>query len=106
MIGLFKYFLSKNSTNQSLSLSTFRPLKKNEFYPSLQSNDGSNTLDNKITELLTPENLLIAVSIPEGLFKEEFLKFNIVEFYNDISLIWGTISKDIKAQEIGDGFPE
>lgn len=47
-----------------------------------------------------------AVEILEGIFKEEWLKFNIVEFYNDISLIWGTISRDLPVQEVGHGFPE
>lgn len=106
MNSIFRFFLSSNS-DRNASLSTFKPLKSVSFSKDNSKKENNNNENNiNSSTLLNPDNLLKAVEIPEGIFKEEWLKFNIVEFFNDISLIWGTISKDLPVQEVGEGFPD
>lgn len=80
---------------------TFKPLKSHSFRQ-------KQFFDSHINGALNDTSSLINATVRpnDEISKEEWVAMNILEFYNDLSLIWGMLVDDLGEQEEGEGFPE
>mmetsp|Transcript_16465 Transcript_16465/g.28746 ORF Transcript_16465/g.28746 Transcript_16465/m.28746 type:complete len:223 (+) Transcript_16465:40-708(+) len=87
--------LFKKSTGKS----TLKPVKS-------QATDRRATLSNYTKRTLGSGNLRAAVKVPEGEDVNEWIAANTVDFYNELSLLYGLAADDAKRfTKPGEGFP-
>mmetsp|Transcript_185 Transcript_185/g.629 ORF Transcript_185/g.629 Transcript_185/m.629 type:complete len:218 (+) Transcript_185:70-723(+) len=78
---------------------TLKPVKS-------QQTDRRATLSNHTKRTLGSGNLRAAVAVPEGEERNEWIAANTVDFYNELSLLYGLCSDDAKRfTKPGEGFP-
>jgi MOB kinase activator 1 len=78
---------------------TLRPVKKH-------GNEKRATLSNHTKRTLGSGNLRAAVALPKNEDKNEWIAANTVDFFNEISLLYGLVADDAaKFTQPGDGFP-
>lgn len=81
------------------SKATFRPAKKH-------GTSKRSTLSQYTKRTLGSGNLRAAVSLPDNEERNEWLAANTVDFFNEISLLYGLVADDaLKFTKPGEGFP-
>lgn len=80
---------------------TFKPLKKHK-------REGQKKLHKMTIKTLGSGNLAEAVVLPGGEDRDEWLALNTVDFFNEVSLLYGVVadSASERFRNIGEGFPE
>ena len=90
---------SNASTTSSQKSGTLRPVKKH-------ANEKRSTLSKHTKKTLGSGNLRAAVQLPPNEDENEWIAANLVDFFNEISLLYGLVGDDAnRYTEPGDGFP-
>lgn len=90
MPSIFNFFLKRRDELNPITTFTFKPLRDTSISTS------SLTLTNKGDSLLSPNSLLRSIQLPTGIAVEEWLTYSANEFFNDSSLIWGSVVASIE----------
>lgn len=90
---------SNTSTTSSLISGVVRPVKKH-------GNEKRSTLSTFSRKTLGSGNLRAAVKLPQNEDENEWIAANLVDFFNEISLLYGLVGDDANQySEPGEGFP-